>query len=264
MRFGISTFLYREQPLTHQHLVDVAASGFESVELYAARPHANPDDPDAGLRLKDWLDATSLALHAVNVPLGVGLSLATSDAGRRARAVREVERVLTMARVIPPTCLVVRLGATGDTDVDPKAARRSLQAVLLQTAEVGVRVAVEVLANRLTAPAALVRMLEEEVDLRPAGICLDFGYRGGPVSLVETIEVVGGHLVATHVHDVDGRGRRHLVPFAGHVDWATTLMTLQKIGYDDTLTFVLEAAGDARGVLRRAAQARDRLRHLLI
>ena len=102
------------------------------------------------------------------------------------------------------------------------------------------------------------------MDLRPAGICLDFGYRSGAERLVDTIEVIGGHLISTHVHDVDGRGRRHLVPFAGHVDWATALMTLQKIGYDDTLTFVLEAAGDARDVLRRAARARDRLRRLLI
>jgi hypothetical protein len=33
MKFGISTFLHRDRPLTHLYLVDIDAGGFESIEL---------------------------------------------------------------------------------------------------------------------------------------------------------------------------------------------------------------------------------------
>ena len=68
MKFGISTFLHCDRPLTHQYLVDIAAAGFESIELDGTRSHADPGDRDASMRLKDWLADTRLTLHALDVP----------------------------------------------------------------------------------------------------------------------------------------------------------------------------------------------------
>lgn len=168
-----------------------------------------------------------------------------------------------MTRALSPACLVLRLGSPGDRGGDVKAIRRSLQAVLTQTRPLGVRVAVNTFSNRLSASAPLVRLLEENADLRHVGICLDFGY-GHATDLVDSIEAVGGHLRSTHIHDVDGRAGRHLVPFDGKIDWPAAIIALQKIGYDGLLTFRLETARNARNILRRAANAREKLARLLV
>ena len=39
MQFGVSTHLYHDQRLGRDHLVEIAAHGFEAVEIFANRPH---------------------------------------------------------------------------------------------------------------------------------------------------------------------------------------------------------------------------------
>ena len=46
MRFGISTHLYHDQRLSRDHLAQIAAHGFEAVEVFATRSHF--DYHDAG------------------------------------------------------------------------------------------------------------------------------------------------------------------------------------------------------------------------
>ena len=47
MRFGISTHLYHDQRLSRDHLAQIAAHGFEAVELFATRSHFDYHDPAA-------------------------------------------------------------------------------------------------------------------------------------------------------------------------------------------------------------------------
>ena len=55
------------------------------------------------------------------------------------------------------------------------------------------------------------------------------------------------HLIATHVHDNRGRSDDHLLPFDGTIDWAGTLLAVQKIGYDGPFMFESRAAGIDEG-----------------
>jgi sugar phosphate isomerase/epimerase len=124
-------------------------------------------------------------------------------------------------------------------------------------------VAVEVIPNRLSTAEALVRLIEDE-DLSDVGICLDVGHARLQGEVVDAIETVAGYLVTTHVHDNRGRNDDHLVPFDGVIDWATTLMTLQKVGYTGTLMMELAASAEGPAVtLARAARARQRLESVL-
>jgi sugar phosphate isomerase/epimerase len=81
--------------------------------------------------------------------------------------------------------------------------------------------------------------------------------------LVDSIEVVSGHLVTTHVHDNRGKADDHLVPFEGRIDWPTALMSLQKVGYDGVIMFELANTGDAREVLRKTVEARARFEEIV-
>ena len=64
--------------------------------------------------------------------------------------------------------------------------------------------------------------------------------------VVDAIETVSEHLIATHVHDNRGRTDDHLVPFDGTIDWPAALTAVQKVGYDGPLMLEIAAHGRRR------------------
>src|SRR5687768_11437672 len=104
MRFGISTHLYHDRRLERDHLVQIAAYGFEAVEVFATRSHFDYHDAAAVDQLGQWLAQTGLALESVHAPItehfGQGdqwkatYSTALSDGPARQLAVREAEAAL--------------------------------------------------------------------------------------------------------------------------------------------------------------------------
>ena len=144
------------------------------------------------------------------------------------------------------------------------AALRSLQELAPVAAEAGVRIAVEVIPNDLSSPAALTRLLEEDLDLPEIGICFDFGHAHLMGDVTDALEALSCLLVTTHVHDNAGRRDDHLVPFAGSIDWDRAMMSTQKVGYEGPLMFEVAGTGDPQSVLRHAMKARARLEEMLI
>src|SRR5678815_4362949 len=85
-RFGISSRLFHDVRLCRDHLVHIAAHGFEALELYGARAHFDYRDPQALADLAEWLSDTGLALHAVHAP--------TEEPIDRIMAVLEIARAV--------------------------------------------------------------------------------------------------------------------------------------------------------------------------
>ena len=184
------------------------------------------------------------------------------------RAVAEVEAALKAAAELAATYLVVHLGvpdsqhpAAGDNRRD--AVARSLETLDAIAEPLGVRLALEVMPNSLSRPDALVTLLEDDLDLPDAGLCLDFGHAFLMGDLLEAVETCSGHVVTTHVHDNGGGRDEHLVPFEGRIDWDAALMGMRKIGYDGAFIFELAASAEPRSVLERAARARARFERML-
>ena len=272
MRFGISTHLYHERRLELEHLSEIAAHGFEAVELFATRSHFDYHDAAAVDRLARWLEQTRLTLESVHAPItdrfGHGdsgaatFSTALADTGARQLAVREAQAALEIARRVPFRTLVVHVGTPASKnnpgDNQRGAAVRSVEEICRLAEPLGVRVALEVIPNALSTPESLVALLERDVEAPHAGICMDFGHAflGGDVP--DAIETAAEHLIATHVHDNHGRADDHLVPYAGAIDWAGALVTMQKIGYEGTYLMELANTGSPAAVLEQARRARDR------
>jgi sugar phosphate isomerase/epimerase len=275
--FGISTRLYHAQRLCREHLLEIAAYGFEAVELFATRTHFDYHNPAAVADLQSWLADAGLELHGIHAPItqsfvggswGAPLTLASPDADTRAHAVDEAERALHVARRIPAKVLVAHLGvpraqssAPGDNSRD--GARRSVEELRRLAAPLEVHVAVEVIPNELSRAASLVHFVEEDLEALDVGVCLDFGHAHMDGDLIDAIETVSGHLMTTHVHDNSGRTDDHLVPFDGTIDWPAAMTAVQKIGYDDTLMFEIAARGPAKQTLQKAQRARQRIERLL-
>jgi sugar phosphate isomerase/epimerase len=143
------------------------------------------------------------------------------------------------------------------------AARRSIEELQRLAEPLGVRVAVEVIPNELSRAGSLVHFVEEVLEGDNVGICLDFGHAHMDGDLVDAIETVSEHLIATHVHDNRGRTDDHLIPFDGTIDWAAALATIQKVGFDGTLLLELAAHGSPKETLVKAQKARARMEALL-
>ena len=277
-RFGLSTHLFHDHRLTRDHLALVARHGFDAVEVYATRTHFDYRDDAAVTQLADWLRETRLELHSVHAPIAeavrrgemvVPYSTASGDESRRTAAVAEVKAALAVAARIPFKHLVLHLGVPAHTrppanDNQPSAARRSFEEIVEAAQALGVRVAVEVIPNALSTPAALVRLIEDETDGLDAGICLDYGHAHLMGDVGEAIEEISGHLVTTHVHDNRRRTDDHLPPFGGSIDWDVAMMETQKIGYDGVLMFEVADSSDAVATLRRCADARERLERTFV
>jgi sugar phosphate isomerase/epimerase len=246
--------------------------------VYATRTHFDYHNPAAVADLQQWLAEAGLQLRSIHAPTAEGftggrwsgtLSLASSDPDARARAVRETERALHIARRIPVAVLVAHLGlprsqprdaAAGAND-SRAAARRSIEE-LRQTAQpLGVQIAVEVIPNELSRAGSIVHFVEDDLD--GVGICLDFGHAHLDGDLVDAVETVSEHLVATHVHDNRGRSDDHLLPFDGTIDWAGALTAVQKVGYDGPFMFEIVAQGSTKETLARARVARQKMEGLM-
>ena len=189
--FGISTHLYLNDRLDRDHLVEIAAHGFEAVEVFAVRDHFDYHDRRAALALAEWLDDTRLRLHSLHAPIAAeyakggwreGYSLAAADEPRRQRAVEEATTALNVAGLVPYKMLILHCGVPaphgqpGDNHV--AAMIRSLEELspIAAGVGVGVRLAMEVIPNALSTPASLVDLLESEIEADLLGICMDVGH----------------------------------------------------------------------------------------
>jgi sugar phosphate isomerase/epimerase len=277
LQFGISTHLYHDERLNRDHLVEIAAHGFETVEIFANRPHFDARDPAAAAELLEALRDTGLRPWSVHAPIasslqggvwGEQISIASSVEGERTRAIEQVSAAVRVAHDLGAAWVVVHVGVPESqqpaaTDNRADAARRSVEALAELAAPLGVGLAVEVIPNRLSSADALVRFIEDDLDGAGVGLCLDTGHAHLGGGLVDAIETASGHVVTTHVHDNGGRTDDHLLPFEGRIEWEAAMMALQKIGYEGPLVFELAASAAPRPVLERAGRARTRLERLL-
>src|SRR5436309_14592737 len=118
-QFGVSTHLYHNLRLSRDHLIEIAAHGFETVEVFATRTHFDYHNPAAVADLQQWLAEAGLELGSVHAPInesftggrwGRVLSVASPEEAERQAAVSETERALHIARRIPVGVLVVQVG----------------------------------------------------------------------------------------------------------------------------------------------------------
>lgn len=274
--FGVSTHLYVGDRLDRDHLVEIAAHGFDAVEVFALRSHFDYRDRRAAIALAEWLDDTRLRMHSMHAPIAGkyvngkwenGFSLASADEAKRKAAVEEVMATLDVAAAIPYNVLVQHCGVpvpyaqTGDNSRG--ALVRSLEELSPVAQRYGVRLAIEVIPNELSTASALVELIESEIDATALGICMDVGHARMMGDVVEAIETCSGHLITTHLHDNRGRTDDHLVPGKGVIDWEGAMLAFQKVGYDGAWIFELAVATERKAILEQAAKARERFESLL-
>jgi sugar phosphate isomerase/epimerase len=222
--FGVSTRLYERQRLGRDQLLEIAAHGFEAVELLAARAHLDYQNPAAVADLQQWLAEAGLELASVHVP-----------------ADEDADAALLIARRLPLKLLVLRATTPRDT-------AKMVDRLAGAAAPLGVALAID--STSMTPIGSLVHFVESGVDV-PIGICLDFSAAAVGGGLVDTLEEVAEHLVLVRL------------PVESAIDWASAMTTAQKIGYEGPLIFDADARGSSKETLTRAKETRRRVERLL-
>src|SRR5258707_10268331 len=171
-QFGVSTHLYRTRRLVRDHLLEIAAYGFEAVELFASPTHVDVHHPAGIADLQEWLAEAGLTLTGVHAPTG-------------AETPEQNERALFIARRIPVPVFVMHLEGTRDR------ARRNVEHLAGLAQPLGVAIAIE--GQEHSPPGSVVHLVEDELDAN-VGIALDFGRADRDGDLIEAIEVVAEHL----------------------------------------------------------------------
>jgi len=279
-QFGVSTHLFHHERLSREHFHQIAANGFELAELFATRTHFDYHNPSVVADLQQWLADAGVTLRSVHAPTaasfvggvwGGSMSIASVEPELRERAVKDTLQALYIARRIPIAVLVTHIGIPRmqprDADVGAQdvraAARRSVEELQRAAEPLGVRIAVEVIPNELSRAGSLVHFVEEDLDGLGVGICLDFGHAHIDGDVVEAVETVSEHVIATHMHDNGGRADDHLMPMDGTIDWAGALTAVQKIGYDGPLMFEVGAHGPSKDSLARLKRTREKMERWL-
>jgi sugar phosphate isomerase/epimerase len=222
-QFGVSSHLYRGQRLRRDHLLEIAAHGFDVFELAAVSGHFDAGNPTAVADLQQWLAEARLDLA------GVEAGPDPADA----------EQALLIARRIPVKVLVVPVGPR-------REASRLIDRLTEAAAPLDVTIAVDSRSPAMTPIGSLVHFVEHAPTR--IGIALDFATAGTGGALVDAIETASEHLLAVRV------------PLEGSIDWALAMTTIQKVGYEGAFIFDSAAPGPStREMLARGRAIREQM-----
>jgi sugar phosphate isomerase/epimerase len=270
MKQGLSTHLFVEEKLSLERLKEVRAFGFETLEIFALKPHFDYQDKNLAADLATWLRDQAGFLQSLHTPFCMDyqarasrqwLSIADPERLRREKAVDEIRRSLEFSEKVSFPFAVVHMGAPEDRFSHRylDAIYNSLETLLPFAAARGVRLALENIPNELS-PVERIRHFLEDAQLPEVGICFDSGHshlRADPHGEIRDGE---GWIVATHLHDNHRKKDEHLLPFDGDIDWTKVLEAFEDIQYSGSLIMELKAWNrPLEAVMKLARERFDRL-----
>ncbi len=267
----LSTYVYVDQPLTHDILAAISRAGIQGIEIFCSLSHFNYHEPRRVRDMADWLADHRLLLHALHSPTerdlapgrresGVPISICDPERVRRLDAVDEVKRALELAEHIPFHYLIQHLGH-GRQSMDPRkfdAAFSSLEHLVVFAKQRGVVIALENTPGELTSPSSL-RQFIHETRLQDLRLCFDTGHAHLEDGIEASFEMMRERAVSTHVHDNHGERDEHLLPYEGTIDWDVALEAIAGAAQPLPIVFELKEQGAGTPPLERIAEVFDKL-----
>lgn len=276
----LSTYLFVSRKLTRELLSDIAAAGFQGVEIFCSRAHFNYTSKMEAQQIKQALADSQLTLTSLHAPTSRDLS-ATRESGqplsicevervRRIEAMDELKRAIDVAEELPFPRMVFHMGGSRETaDLRKRdAAFSSLEHLILHARHLGVTICVENTTSEMGDPAYL-RSFVDETRLTGLRFTFDIGHAHlaeGPAEerIEKSFAPLKDLVVGAHIHDNHGDKDEHLPPYDGTVDWPAAIKVLKTVP-DGDLPLLLELkektgpdAPSAQEQLRSARKAMNK------
>jgi len=244
MKIGLSTHIFANRPLTPRLIERIARQGFQTIELYANRPHFDFTNPARVEEITQAIKKAGLRVSSIHAPFyshisdalrGRWLSICAVNEGERSEAVALITRALSICEKIEVRYLVVHFGNINDSWDEVMFAQgiKSLRELEESCRPLGVSIAVENIVNQLSLPHRLAALIKDS-SLKGVGICLDIAHAHITGSLPEGIEQTASSILTTHLHDTRGDKDSHLLPFSGIIDWEGVMSKFRAIDYQGT------------------------------
>jgi sugar phosphate isomerase/epimerase len=212
-------------------LAAIADAGFSHVhwchEWNTDKLYSPGEIADVG----SWLKEFGLCLLDLHASEGREVSWGAIDEGKRRAGAALVANRMEMTAALGGDVIVLHIPFFENLKhggwLDP--IRRSLDELEPLHRKLGVRIALENTGSddnwsKLNAvfsgyPAEFV------------GLCYDSGHGNFNAPSVDNLRSLTGRLVAIHLHDNDGSGDQHLLPFRGTVDWPLIMGIIAQSSY---------------------------------
>jgi sugar phosphate isomerase/epimerase len=258
MDFGVSTQIYRSQPVTVDLLESIRRAGYDRLELFCNRPHLDFHNRALLRDIARWFRENELPAPSLHLPFveNVGpteriwISVVEPERRRREASMDEIKRSLELSDQISISYAVLHLGNPREP-FTPVAFEHAYAAIAQIRAFAGVEVAVENIPNEIS---TLDRLEEFKAISELAGlrICYDTGH-----GHLQEAKPDFKHIHMMHLHDNNGERDEHLWPFEGTLNWHALIEKLAAADFRGPL--VVEARGQELG---KAAAVQRRIQDL--
>lgn len=161
--------------------------------------------------------------------------------------------------------LVVHIQVKEEEKNERERGIRRLETVVVYAKEQGIKIAFE----NINEPEFLMAVMEYFQESH-VGFCYDSGHEACHTPGVEFLPILGERLFCTHLHDNDGVGDLHLLPFDGVLDFERICRQLKEVNYQGNVTLELSYTGDYQAVIskeefvKRAYDSACRLRQMIM
>src|SRR5499425_825387 len=169
----LSTYLFVSRKLTGELLGEIAAAGFQGVEIFCSRAHFDYTSPAEIRAIARALADHKLTLASLHAPTsrdisatregGQPLSICEVERVRRIEAMDELKRALDVADDLPFSRMICHMGGIRET-ADPKkrdAAFSSLEHLILHARHTGVTICIENTNSEMGDPEYLRAFVDE-------------------------------------------------------------------------------------------------------
>ena len=243
MQFGISTQIYRGQPVTVDLLESIRKAGYNRLELFCNRPHLDFHNRSLLRAIGRWFQENALPAPWLHLPFveNVGptqriwISVLEPEQRYREAALDEIKRSLELSDYVPLDYVVMHLGNPKE-----KFTPVSFEYAYAAIAQIRSFAGVEILLENIPNEISTLERIEEFKRLSEVpeiGICYDTGH-----GHIQGVDAAFENIRSTHVHDNNGEKDEHLWPFEGTLDWPALVEKLVLANYKGPLMF--EARGE--------------------
>lgn len=256
MKLAFSTNAYTRHSLLDA-IRDIAAAGYEGVEILADVPHAYPAAIDQALidDVKRELERSKIAVSNVNANCSFGYwkdappepyfepSLISPNEQHRRDRIDLIHRTLDFAAAIGAHNISITSGRMLAGMPPSRASncfRESILPILDHADRLKIDVGIECEPGLYLEWATELRQWIADLDHPRLGANLDIGHSQVlGEDIPHTIEMLRGFIWNLHIEDIPGRKHYHMIPGEGTLDWRKLFASLRSIEYERFLTVEL-------------------------
>jgi sugar phosphate isomerase/epimerase len=256
MRRLLSTYPFINRKVTPDLLGQIAAAGFEGIELFCSRSHFDYSSNSEIQAMASALDANKLSLVSLHGPTnrdhsatregGTPLSICEVERVRRIEAMDELKRAIDVAETLPYSRIILHMGGSRDA-ADPRkrdAAFSTLEHLVLHAHHCGVTICIENTPSEMGDPSYL-RTFVDQTRLTGLRFNFDTGHANlmdGPAEerIEKSFSPLADLIASVHLHDNHGEKDEHLPPYTGIIDWPAAVKLLKTTPEAANLPIVLE------------------------